>query len=151
MHHLMADTYTLIFFPYFDLVEVSQHLCKLQYLFLQEGPYQYQCVYEDSSFIKPSMLILAVNSIFYLILPILGSSNSAANKDDDCKQIIWTNGDTIIWLSRKHREKEKLLVMSNFSSSDNVFKSCLLLTRQNEYPWSKRLNIAVWCLLKKRG
>ena len=36
-------------------------------------------------------------------------------------------------------EKEKLLVTSNFSFSHNVFKSCLLLMRQNDYLWSKRL------------
>ena len=29
--------------------------------------------------------------------------------------------------------------MSNFSFSLNVFKSCLLLMRQNEYLWSKGL------------
>ena len=52
-------------------------------------------------------------------MPILRSSNSAANKDMMSK--IWTNGDTIIRLSRKH------------------FKSCLVLMRQNEYLWSKGL------------
>ena len=35
------------------------------------------------------------------------------------------------------REKEKLLVRSNFIFSHDVFKNCLL--RQNEYLWSKRL------------
>ena len=30
--------------------------------------------------------------------------------------------------------------MSNFSFSHNVFKSCLLLMRQNEYLWSKGLS-----------
>ena len=34
-------------------------------------------------------------------------------------------------------EKKKLLVTSNFFFSHNVFKSCLLLMRQNEYLWSK--------------
>ena len=34
-------------------------------------------------------------------------------------------------------EKEKLLVMSNFSFSHNVLKSYLLGMRQNEYLWSK--------------
>ena len=37
-------------------------------------------------------------------------------------------------------EKEKLIVMSNLSFSHNVFKSCLLLKRQNEYLWSKKLS-----------
>ena len=38
-------------------------------------------------------------------------------------------------------EQEKLLVMSNFSFSHNVFKSCLLLMRQNEYLWSTGLSV----------
>ena len=33
-------------------------------------------------------------------MQILGSSNSAVNKDMTSK--IWTNGDTIIWLSKKN-------------------------------------------------
>ena len=37
------------------------------------------------------------------------------------------------------KEKEKLLIMSNFSSSHNVFRSCLVLMRQNEYLWIKGL------------
>ena len=36
-------------------------------------------------------------------------------------------------------EKEKLLVTSNFSFSHDVFKSCLVLMRQNEYLLSKGL------------
>ena len=35
--------------------------------------------------------------------------------------------------------KVKLLVISNFSFSYNVFKSCLLLMCQYEYLWSKGL------------
>ena len=38
-------------------------------------------------------------------IPILGSSNSAANKDMMAK--IWTNWDTTICLSRKHRRKRQ--------------------------------------------
>ena len=34
---------------------------------------------------------------------------------------------------KKLWEKKKLLDTSNFSFSHNVFKSCLLLMRQNEY------------------
>ena len=45
-------------------------------------------------------------------MPILGSSNSAANKDMVAR--IWTNVDTVICLSRKHcGKKEKLLATSN--------------------------------------
>ena len=40
-------------------------------------------------------------------------------------------------------EKEKLFVTSIFSFSHNVFKSCRLLMLQNEYLWSKGLNILV--------
>ena len=39
-------------------------------------------------------------------MPILGSSNSAANKDIMAK--IWTIGDTIICLSRKHCGKRRI-------------------------------------------
>ena len=45
-------------------------------------------------------------------------------------------------------EKEKLLVKSNFSFSHNVFKSCLLLMRHNEYLWSKGLTLIARELLK---
>ena len=38
-------------------------------------------------------------------------------------------------------EKKKLLVTSNFFFSMDVFKSCLLLMRQNKYLWSKGLTI----------
>ena len=38
-------------------------------------------------------------------MPILGSSSSAANKDRMSK--IWTNGDAIIILSRKHFWKRR--------------------------------------------
>ena len=70
-------------------------------------------------------------------MPILGFSNSAANKDNyDVKNM----NKSGYWMSRKQWEKEKLLVTSNFSFSHNVFKSCLLLMRQNEYMWNKGLN-----------
>ena len=61
-------------------------------------------------------------------MPVLGSFNSAANKD-----IMQKYGDTIICLSRKHwvdnfvGKKEKMLITSNFSFSHNVFRSNLLL------------------------
>ena len=41
----------------------------------------------------------------YPHMPILGSSNSAANKDMMPK--IWTNGDTIIRMSKKHCGKRR--------------------------------------------
>ena len=44
-------------------------------------------------------------------------------------------------------EMEKLLVTSNFSFSHNVFKTCLVLMRQNEYLWSKGLKTRA-CLVK---
>ena len=59
--------------------------------------------------------------------PILGSSRSAANKD--MIATLWTNGDTIICLSRKHCGKRRncsLRAISPFFH--NVFKSSLLLT-----------------------
>ena len=38
-------------------------------------------------------------------------------------------------------KKEKLLITSNFFFSHNVFQSCLLLLRRNEYLWSKELTL----------
>ena len=45
-------------------------------------------------------------------------------------------------------EKEKLLVTNNFFFSHNVFKSCLLLIRQNEYDWSKGLKLRAYELFE---
>ena len=46
-------------------------------------------------------------------------------------------------------EKEKLLIMSNFSFSHNVLKSCLLLMRQNEYLWSKGLTLSLMMMTQE--
>ena len=54
-------------------------------------------------------------------IPMLRASSSAVNKDMMSK--VRTNGDTIIWLSRKKWEKEKLLVTRNVSFSHYCFKS----------------------------
>ena len=72
-------------------------------------------------------------------MPILDSSNSAANKDTMSKK----NGQLLIqlsdWVENIVGKKEKLLIMNNFSLSHKVFKRCLLLMHQNEYLWSKGL------------
>ena len=52
-------------------------------------------------------------------MPILGSSNSAANKDMMSK--IWTNGDTIIRLSRKHCGKRRNCSLRAISSFPTMF------------------------------
>ena len=52
------------------------------------------------------VLSFGIELILYLIImPILSFSNSAANKD--MMSNIWTNGDTIIWLSRKCSGKRR--------------------------------------------
>ena len=61
-------------------------------------------------------------------MPIIGSCNSAANKEMMSK--IWTNGIHYLTELKTLCEKEKLLVMSNFSFS-HVFKSRLLLMPRN--------------------
>ena len=53
-------------------------------------------------------------------VPILDSSNSMANKDMMSK--VWTNRDTVIRVETLW-EKEKLLVMSNFSFFHCVIKT----------------------------
>ena len=54
---------------------------------------------------KAKILSLQVKLTLYLTMPFLGSSNSAANIDMMSK--ILTNGDTILWLSRKHCGKRR--------------------------------------------
>ena len=66
-------------------------------------------------------------------MPILGSSNSAANKDMMSK--ICTNGDSIIWLSRKNCEKRRncsLRAISLFPTmfSKAVFRLCVKMNIQ---------------------
>ena len=71
-------------------------------------------------------------------MPILGSSNSAANKNVVSKE--WTNGDTVISRVENIVGKGEIARYEQFFFSVNVFKSCLLLMCQNEYLWSKGLN-----------
>ena len=52
-------------------------------------------------------------------MPILGSSNSAANKDMMSK--IWTHGDTIICLSRKRCGKGRNCSLRAISSFPTMF------------------------------
>ena len=52
-------------------------------------------------------------------MPILGSSNSAVNKDMIAK--IWTNGDTVIWLSRKHCGKRRNCSLWEISPFPTMF------------------------------
>ena len=77
---------------------------------------------------------------FYLICQFWALPNSTANENMMSK--IWTIGDKKNYLIERKTlwEKEKLLVTSNFPFSHNVFKSCLELTSQNEYLWSKGLS-----------
>ena len=52
-------------------------------------------------------------------MAVLGSFNSAANKDIMSK--IWTNGDTIIFLSRKHCGKRRNCLLQAISSFPTMF------------------------------
>ena len=51
-------------------------------------------------------------------MPISGSSDSVANEDMMSKT--WTNGDTIIWLSRKHCGKGEIACYELFL----IFPQC---------------------------
>ena len=80
---------------------------------------------------------------------ILGSSNSTEKKIYDVKNMDkWGYNYPIE--QKTLCEKKKLLVTSNFFFSHNVFKSCLLLMRQNEYLWSKGLypKILIQCKIR---
>ena len=52
-------------------------------------------------------------------IAILGSSNAAANKDMMSK--IWTNGDTVISLNRKHCGKRRNCLLRAISSFPTLF------------------------------
>ena len=52
-------------------------------------------------------------------MPILRSSNSVGNKNMMSK--IWINGDTIIWLSRKHCEKRRNCSLRAISPFPTMF------------------------------
>ena len=61
-----------------------------------------------SALVRPMFLATTSHVLFFNPLPdmsILGFSNSASNKDMMSK--IWTNGDTITWLSRKYCGKRR--------------------------------------------
>ena len=53
-------------------------------------------------------------------MPIIGSSNSAANKDMIAK--IWTNGDTINCLSSKHCGKKRNRLLRAISPFSTMFQ-----------------------------
>ena len=97
------------------------------------------CFSACSTFFSPQCLENAFNPLLHL--PILGSSNSAAN--EDMMSNIWTNEDTIFWLSRKHCGKRRNCSLRGMSSFPTVFSKAVLLMRQNEYLWSKGLNSAL--------
>ena len=71
-------------------------------------------------------------------MPILGSSNSAANKNMMSK--IWANGVQLSHSVENIVGKEEIACYEQFLFfSHNVFKSCLLLMRQNKYLCHKGL------------
>ena len=72
-------------------------------------------------------------------MPILGSSNSAANENK------WK----IIWLSRKHCWKRRNCYLPAISTFPTMFSKPVLLMCQNEYLWSTGLNSVAQKRIKK--
>ena len=66
-------------------------------------------------------------------MPILGSSNSPANKDMMSK--ILKNGDIIFWLSRKHCEKRRNWLLRAISSFPTMFSKA----------------VCCWCVKMSKG
>ena len=71
-------------------------------------------------------------------MPLLGSSNATANKDMTWK--IWTNGETLIWLSRKHCGKRRNCSLWAISSFPTMFSravcfSCIKMSIYGEKTW----------------
>ena len=65
----------------------------------------------------PVCLLRTINPLPHM--PILGSSNSTLNKDMMAK--IWTNGDTVICLSRKHCGKRRNCSLRAISPFPTMF------------------------------
>ena len=70
-------------------------------------------------------------------MPILGCSNSAANKDMMSK--IWTDGIQLTDQVDNFVGKGEIAHYEKFHLFPQCFKSCPLLMRQNVYLWSKGL------------
>ena len=68
-------------------------------------------------------------------MPILGSSNSAANEYMMSK--IWTNGVQLSDQVENIVGKGEVACYEQFLLFHNVFKSCLWFMCLNEYLWSK--------------
>ena len=71
-------------------------------------------------------------------MPVLGFSQFNSQKRYDVKNMDKWGYSYLLELETLW-EKEKLLITSSFSFSQNVFKSCLFLMHQKEYLWSKGL------------
>ena len=75
-------------------------------------------------------------------MPILGSSNSAANKTYDVKKYGQMGYNYQSDYVENIVGKEEIACYVKFPFFYNVFKSCLSLMHQNEYSWSKGLTKA---------
>ena len=84
----------------------------------------------DRTFLFLYLSRLSINPLPHM--PILGSSDSAANKDMMSK--IWTNGDTIIWLRRKHCGKRRNCSSRAISSFPTKFTKAVCC-------WSIKMSI----------
>ena len=73
---------------------------------------------------------------------ILDSSKLKEFADDNFK---FNENGRVLHTVRKHWEKEKLLVMSNFSFSHSVFKRLVLQTHKNQGLFGKGLKKQVCC------
>ena len=82
-----------------------------------------------SALVRPMFLATTSHVLFFNPLPdmsILGFSNSASNKDMMSK--IWTNGDTITWLSRKYCGKRRNCSLRAISPFPTMFSKAACCT-----------------------
>ena len=72
-------------------------------------------------------------------MPILGSFNSAANKDMMSKLL--TNGDSVFWLSRKHCGKRRNCLLRAISSFPQYFQKLSVVDALKWVRMEERVNI----------
>ena len=89
----------------------------IHYLYSQNGFTYGQSIQYKMLFVRLHVY-RSINPVSHM--KILGSTNSAANRDRMSK--IWINGDTIIWLGRKHCGKRRNCSLRAISSFRQCFQ-----------------------------
>ena len=144
-HHILKTDFSFSRIVFYCIIEKKkksfiQNLSTVNTKFLNEIDLTFCCL--EKAFViflwyfttkTVSIMKCTVQYVYRLPnMPILGSWNSAANKDIMSK--ILTNGDTIFWLSRKHCRKRRNCSLRAISSFPIMFSKAV-------YCWCLKMSI----------